>query len=220
MIEILRNEKNRVIYELDENVEKKCRKLLHRKKYVADCLAKAYREKITQNNLVRSTALYQKEWGKINDIFFEYLEKITGYKSNYDCYYCVVDPCIYAVADWGGNEIMLGMNQPSCIFSKIAAYEITVSYVFNILNREKKELTDEQKWAISECFSGILLNQDKVKNKLWKKTEKIKKRNFYPELDRLKQEINQQIGNKKNFKTLLNFICENIEKFYVSSKRG
>jgi hypothetical protein len=213
MIEILGNKENRVLYNLDKNVEKNCRKLLCRKGDLINCLAKVYRGKETQNNLIESVAFYQKEWNKINDIFFEYLEKIIGHKSDYNYYYCVVDPFVCGVADWGGNEIMLGVNQTSYAFSKIAAYEITLSYIFNILNKQKKKLTDRQKWGISECLASTLLDQDEIKNKLWKKGGKLEKINRYPELDRLQRQINLQDIDKRGFKTVLNSISKNIENF-------
>lgn len=167
--------------------------------------------------LKKTLKLYQKSWDEINKEFFEETQRITGYPWKYKVYFCVLSPFHKGVSSWGGNKIIRTWQENPYTMRKITAHELLISHIFAIFekNFQKENLTDKEKWAISEISVWAITGLEKKMLKFWpwiSEEEKYPLNHNYLELYKLQKILRPKYEKKKNFKEFLKESTEIIRK--------
>jgi len=155
--------------------------------------------------LKKTQRLYQKSWDKINDEFFETVEKITGFSWKHKIYFCVLSPFRIGISSWGGDKIVRTWRENPYSMRKITAHELLISHIFTILERDFKNenLTNKEKWALAEISAFAIAGLEKKMLKFWPwilEEEKYPLNHNYPELYNLQKKLKPIYQKKRNFK--------------------
>jgi hypothetical protein len=163
--------------------------------------------------------LYQESWDEINANFFEWTEETTGYHWEHEIYFCVLSPFHKGISSWGGNKIVRTWKENPYYMRKITAHELLISHLFTIFRRDfkKEELTNREKWALSEISAFAITGLEKRMLGLWpwvSEEQRYPLNHNYPELYELQRMLRPAYDKKKDFK---NFLEEAVRT--ISSRR-
>jgi len=170
------------------------------------------REEI-EKELIRRKNLIEKNWNKINNIFFSEIERITESKWKYKSYRCHVC-CVWAGRyDNYKNEITVFafFNKPDYLATiaeellHLHFWEITRKLKIRIEEENLKDFKNNFYWQLSECIPCLVFSHSDIKLKL-----KFGKYPDWKEVRKVFKKIRPLWDNKRNFtdflKNAFNFI--------------
>ena len=173
---------------------------------VKDLIEKVVKEKYEKEDIIIDKAVvsYQKAWDKINDEFYNEIEKITETKWKFPEYKVVLSPFHPGIANRANNIVVRSIYEDPEDQKRITAHEILMVHIWSIIDDNYPEAENDiggRFWGLNEITTVMILGLEPNLNKLWTK-QKQGTDNFlnnYPQLTTLREELKQIYINKKKF---------------------
>lgn len=174
--------------------------------------------------LKKTQKMYQKTWDRVNDDFFKFIKKITGYDWAFDNYECVISVINPGASNQGNsNRILLWWRMNPYYLMRIVGHELVLHHYQHILRRyySKEKLNDGQLWALSETAAYTLTSLPKEIQKLWPWHINYMGNHMsgmgYPQLDEIRLKLKEPFLKRKNFD---DYIMKGIKLIKKYSKIG
>jgi len=187
------------------------------KDFAIEYLEKRHAAKRQQ--IQRAKKDYQREWDKINDVFFDKTKALTEHAWTHPTYKVVLSPLNEGVSDMRGDTVVRSALEDSKDQLRITAHELLMHHTWHVIWKlfpESEENPSFEYWAANELVTNAVLGLDPGFKDLWsKKTRGYDKylRN-YPQLDEVKMLLKDEYKEKRSFK---DFMKEAYKKVATSS---
>jgi hypothetical protein len=183
-------------------------------------------KKLVQKRYVKESARineairkYQTEWDKINDNFYQEVERVTNKDWQFPKYKVVVSPFHPGVSNRGNNVVIRSAFEDPSQQKRITAHEILMIHVWSILDTrypEAKKDPLKHFWGLNEITTVAILGLEPKLNRLWTKKAQGYDQYLanYPQLKLPQMSLKKTYLAKKDFGSYLQEAISVINKKY------